>query len=128
MRQVLKREVGRRERDSDVKCMETGEVVCGLIQPKTRTQEKKQVDPSREECGEEGREELQGGDRGGWARVTESQTTWVYRKRWMVQRFSTAKKMKGKKSIPDIISLILLVTTCTAVVTYNGRTIKEKMA
>lgn len=52
----------------------------------------------------------------------------VYRKRWTVQRFSTAKKMKGKKSIPDIISLILLVTACRAVVIYNSRTIREKMA
>lgn len=49
MRQALKREVGARDRDSDIKCLEqTGEVVRGLTQLKTKMQEK---EPRRPQYG-----------------------------------------------------------------------------
>lgn len=90
-------------------------VVCRLMELKMRTQEKKEVDPSRKECVEGGREEFQDD----WAWVTECQTTvWVYRKCWMVQRLRTAKtvkKVKGEKCVPNINSLIFFDTTCRTV-------------
>lgn len=49
-------------------------VVCRLMELKMRTQEKKEVDPSREQCVEEGREEFQDE----WAWEIECQTArWV---------------------------------------------------
>lgn len=68
-------------------------VVCRLMELKMRTQEKKEVDPSRGQCVEEGREEFQ--DEWAWEiEMPDSKVNWVCRKCWMIQRLRTAKTVK----------------------------------
>lgn len=75
-------------------------VVCRLMELKMRTQEKKEVDPSREQCVEEG--EKSSRMRGLGDRNARQQGGWVCRKCWMIQRLRTAKtvkEVKGKKYV-----------------------------
>lgn len=76
----------------------------------------------REDCAQDGREELQGAWR------AESQQR-VYSKVWIIERASTAStgKAKEKKSIPNTVSLILMVTSCgTAYLEWWGQRRKRE--